>query len=90
MRRTAVWRIISLNGGLFLCYNEIRIFQNFIEEEYDMEFNFIGIPLSILFLASVAGILFGLLRKNRKVLNISLVMLAIAITIYILVFFVVH
>lgn len=79
-----------MNGGLFLCYNEIRIFQNFIEEEYDMEFNFIGIPLSILFLASVAGILFGLLRKNRKVLNISLVMLAIAITIYILVFFVVH
>ncbi len=55
-----------------------------------MGFNFIGVPLTALFLASVAGIIFGLLKKNKKVLNISLLMLAAAIAIYILVFFVVH
>jgi hypothetical protein len=55
-----------------------------------MGFNFIGVPLSLLVLASAAGIVFGLLKKNRKVLNISLVMLAAAIVIYIIVFFVFH
>jgi hypothetical protein len=51
-----------------------------------MAVNFIGLPLLLLLLASVAGIIFGVLKKNKKVLKASLILLAADIVCYLIAF----
>ncbi len=51
-----------------------------------MAVNFIGLPLLLLLLASVAGIIFGVLKKNKKVLRASLILLAADIVGYLIAF----
>ena len=55
-----------------------------------MGINFIGPPLLIIFIAAVIGILAGLILKKGKLLKISLVVFAVDILAYIVLYFVFH
>jgi hypothetical protein len=54
-----------------------------------MAINLIGIPLLVLFLASLIGTIVGIVSKNKKVILISVIVLAVVILLY-AVFFVVY
>jgi len=48
-----------------------------------MVFNFIGIPLFFMLIASVIGLLIGIVKKNRKMFNISRLFLLVIVILYI-------
>jgi ABC-type microcin C transport system permease subunit YejE len=55
-----------------------------------MALNFLGIPLIILLVASVIGILLGIVRKNKRIMWISVIVLIVVLLIYIILFLIVH
>lgn len=55
-----------------------------------MAFNFIGIPLLVLFIFSLLGIALGIVRKNRTLRTASLILLALIIGFYIIFFVIFH
>ena len=48
-----------------------------------MVFNFIGIPLLFMLIASAIGLLIGIVKKNRKMINISTIFLLVIVILYI-------
>jgi hypothetical protein len=55
-----------------------------------MAINFIGIPLFILFVVSILIALVGIIRKNKKIITISIIMLLGVLMIYAILYFVFH
>lgn len=55
-----------------------------------MVFNFIGIPLFFMLIASVIGLLIGVVRKNRKMLNICTIFLLVIVILYIVAAIIFH
>lgn len=55
-----------------------------------MAFNFIGVPMFILLIISVVGVIFGLVKKNKKLYKTSLIILSVVIVVYIILFFIFH
>ncbi len=55
-----------------------------------MAINYLGVPLIFLLIASVIGILIGIVLKHKRMLIISTAVLMAVVLIYIILFFIFH
>jgi len=53
-------------------------------------FNFIGVPMFLLVIASLIGLLIGIIKKNKKLILTSSIILIVIIIVYGILFILIH